>query len=105
MAYQAAGRELGDDFIRQINRAASEAVTPDCTLLFDIDRDCARARMAHGAPLDRLESEREDFFDRVARAYDRIAREAPQRVRRIDAARGVQEVFADVLAAVKDNLD
>ena len=61
--------------------------------------------MAQGAPLDRLESEREDFFDRVARAYDRIAREAPQRVRRIDAARGVQEVFADVLAAVKDNLD
>ncbi|HIS85599.1 MAG TPA: dTMP kinase [Candidatus Faecivicinus avistercoris] len=105
MAYQAAGRELGEDFIRQINRAASEAVTPDCTLLFDIDRDCARARMAQGAPLDRLESEREDFFDRVARAYDRIAREAPQRVRRIDAARGVQEVFADVLAAVKDNLD
>lgn len=105
MAYQAYGRELGAEFIRQINRPAAEAATPDCTLLFDIDRESARKRMAQGAPLDRLECEREDFFSRVAAAYDRIAREQPRRVRRIDASRGVDEVFSDVLAAVKDCLD
>lgn len=100
IAYQAYGRELGEDFIRQINRAAIEAVTPDSTLLFDIDRASAKARMANGAPLDRLELEREEFFDRVARAYDRIARAEPERIHRIDSGRSVEAVFEDVLAAI-----
>ncbi len=105
VAYQAFGRELGEDFIRQINGAAAEAVTPDRTLLFDIDRAEARRRAAQGAPLDRLERERDEFFARVADAYDRIARAHPERVRRIDASRGVAEVFADVVrAACPDDL-
>lgn len=104
IAYQAHGRELGEDFIRQINRAASEAVTPDRTLLFDIDRASARARMAQGAPLDRLEIEREDFFERVSQAYDALARSAPERICRIDSSGSIDEVFQDVLDALRTDI-
>ncbi len=100
LAYQGSGRQLGEDFIRLINRAAG-CCEPDRTLYFKIDRAKARARMAQGAPLDRLEREREDFFERIDASYDRIAGENPDRIVTIDAQRGVDEVFADVLAAVK----
>ena len=103
IAYQAYGRELGEDFIRQINKAASDAVAPDCTLQMDIDRASARERLSKGAPLDRLEREQEAFFGRVAEGYDRVAEGAPERVHRIDSGRSVEEVFADVLASVKLN--
>ena len=103
IAYQAYGRELGEDFIRLINKAAAEAVTPDCTLQFDIDREAAKARMANGerAPLDRLELEKDEFFERVARGYDRVAQQDPQRIHRIDSGRSIEEVFGDVLGIVR----
>ena len=100
IAYQAYGRELGEDFIRQINKAATDLIIPDRTLMFDIARETAKARMAQGAPLDRLELEKEDFFARVAYGYDRAAQADPQRIVRIDSGRSIEEVFADVLAAV-----
>lgn len=96
-AYQASGRELGDDFIRQINKASSDLIQPDRTLLFDISRESARARMASGAPLDRLEIEKEDFFRRVSARFDRLAKENPDRIRRIDSDRSIEEVFSDVI--------
>lgn len=96
-AYQASGRELGDEFVRQINKAASDLAQPDRTLLFDISRETARKRMAGGAPLDRLEIEKEDFFRRVAERFDRLARENPDRIRRIDSGRSIEEVFRDVI--------
>ena len=100
IAYQAYGRELGEDFIRQINKAATDLITPDRTLMFDIARETAKARMAQGAPLDRLELEKEDFFTRVARGYDQVAASDPERVARIDSGRTIEEVFADVLKTV-----
>jgi len=101
IAYQAYGRELGEEFIRQINKAASDLVTPDCTLQFDIDREAAKARLAQGAPLDRLEEEKDDFFRRVAEGYDSAAKAEPGRIRRIDSGKSIDEVFADVLAALE----
>lgn len=53
--------------------------------------------MAGGAPLDRLEIEKEDFFRRVAERFDRLARENPDRIRRIDSGRSIEEVFRDVI--------
>lgn len=104
LAYQAYGRELGEDFIRQINRAASEAVTPDRTLLFDIDRAAAKVRMAQGAPLDRLELEKEEFFGRIAQGYDKLAQDAPDRIVRIDSGRSIDEVFENVLDIVQTDI-
>ena len=101
IAYQAYGRELGEDFIRLINQRAAEAVQPDRTLMFDIARETAKARLAQGAPLDRLETENDDFFARVAAGYDRVAAAEPDRVRRIDSGRDVEAVFADVLSNIE----
>ena len=100
IAYQAYGRELGGAFVRQINEPAIREVFPDLTLLLTVDRAESRRRMAKGAPLDRLEIEREDFFARVQAGFDALAEAEPKRVRRIDASRSIEEVFGEVRAAV-----
>lgn len=104
IAYQAYGRELGEDFIRQINAAAAERVRPDVTILLEVDRERARARMAKGAPLDRLEMEKEDFFERVRRGYEAVKVQSPGRVFAIDAGRTIDEVFEDVKSVVDRSL-
>ena len=100
IAYQAYGRELGGAFVRQINEPAIREVFPDLTLLLTVDRAESRRRMAKGAPRDRLEIEREDFFTRVQAGFDALAEAEPKRVRRIDASRSIEEVFGEVRAAV-----
>ena len=100
IAYQAYGRELGEEFIRLINSPATRRATPDATLLLEVDRARARARMAAGEPADRLESEREDFFSRVRQGYDAVKAAEPDRVRSIDASRTIEEVFESVRDAV-----
>ena len=61
--------------------------------------------MANGAPLDRLEIEKEDFFARVQAGFEAVAQAEPSRVRRIDASRGIEDVFQDVVRAVDRLLD
>ena len=105
IAYQAYGRELGEAFVRQINEPATRRAMPQRTLLLELNRDQARRRMANGAPLDRLEIEKEDFFARVQQGYDALAKAEPERIVRIDASRGIDEVFSDVRAAIDGLLD
>ena len=104
IAYQAYGRELGEDFIRQINAAAIRRAAPDRTLLLVVDRAESRRRMAQGAPLDRLELEKEDFFARVQAGYDALAEAEPDRVAVIDASRSIDEVFESVKQAIDELL-
>ena len=105
IAYQAYGRELGEPFIRQINAAASSRVFPDVTLLLEVDREKAKRRMADGAPPDRLEIEKEDFFARVRKGYDALKAAEPARIVPIDAGRSIEEVFVDVRSAVDAALE
>ena len=101
IAYQACGRELGEDFIRQINAPSIRQVQPDRTLLLRLDRAQSRRRLAQGAPLDRLELEKEDFFARVQAGFDALAAAEPGRVAVIDASRTIEEVFQSVKGAVE----
>jgi len=63
------------------------------------DRQRGRAQ----AP-DRLELEEEAFFERIARAYDELARSEPQRIRVLDASRPPEDLLGEALAALEDVL-
>ena len=104
LAYQAYGRELGEAFIRQINEPAARLALPDVTLLLEVDRDSAKKRMAQGAPLDRLELEREEFFQRVSRGYRALWQAEPDRIRRIAASKSIEDVFAAIRSVVDEAL-
>jgi dTMP kinase len=103
LAYQGAGRELGVDAVRAINQFATGGLRPDRTLLLRIDPEQGRERSrGRGAPADRLERERDEFFDRIAAAYEQLAAADPDRFRTIDASRSPDEVLAAALDEIDD---
>jgi dTMP kinase len=103
LAYQGAGRGLGIDEIKAINDFATGGLTPDRTLLLAVDPVLGRARShERGAPLDRLEQQPGDFFDRIASAYAQLARADPERIRTIDASLEPPLVLDAALATIAD---
>jgi dTMP kinase len=103
LAYQGAGRELGIDEVDAINEFGTRGLRPDRTLLLTVDPKLGRSRSRSRAePLDRLETERDEFFDRVAAAYGELAAREPERIRTIDASRPPDQVVAEALRALTD---
>jgi dTMP kinase len=105
LAYQGAARGLGVEHVRAINAFATGGLRPDRTLLLRISPAAGRARQAGRDELpDRLEREDEDFFARIAAAYDELAAAEPQRIRVLDASFTPATVLADALSALGDVL-
>lgn len=100
-AYQAGGRALDDALVRRANVLGSCDVSPDRTLVFDLDPAVAYARATAGGA-DRMEAEGLAFQERVRAAYLRLAAEEPERVRVVDALGEKDEVAARALAALAD---
>ncbi len=105
LAYQGAGRELGVEQVRALNLFATGGLRPDRTLLLRISPATGRARQGVRAQHpDRLEREGEQFFARIAAAYEQLARCEPGRIRTIDAEGTPETVLRDALAAIEDLL-
>ena len=105
-AYQAAGRALDARVISQANALGSCGVTPDLTLVLDMDTKDALARATRGGA-DRLEAEGVAFQERVRQGYLDLAAAEPGRVHVIDATGSTEEVLgrlADEAAPLVDGL-
>ena len=101
IAYQARGRELGDDFIRLINKPAG-IIKPDRTLLFVGKQEKISQRLRANDNLDRIEVEQDGFVRRVYDAYEEIHRAEPDRVHIIDSNGTIEEIFEAVLKDIGD---
>jgi dTMP kinase len=105
LAYQGAGRGLGVDAVRAINEFGTGGLVPDRTLLLQIDTGLGRTRSrGRTEPLDRLERQPDEFFDRIATAYADLAAAEPGRIRTIDASREPGAVLSAALDAIADLL-
>ena len=103
LAYQGAGRGLGIEEVRAINEFATGGLCPDRTLLLTVDPRLGRSRSRRRAePVDRLEAEQDEFFDRIAAAYNELAAREPERIRTIDASAPPDQVLAAALEALAD---
>ena len=104
-AYQGGVRGIDMGRIAELERWAA-GLKPDLTFLLDVGvgQGLARARSRGGEP-DRIEREREDFFERVRATYLARAAAEPQRFRVIDASQDAATVVAAVGAALRDWLD
>ena len=103
LVYQGVGRRLGIDAVAAINAFATGGLTPDRTLLLMLDPALARARSRERVgPADRLEREAEEFFERTAAGYARLAAADPQRIRVLDAAQPAEQVLARALREISD---
>jgi dTMP kinase len=105
LAYQGAARELGVGEVRAINLFATGELVPDRTLLLRVAPATGRARLSiRGEQPDRVEREGERFFERVAFAYEQLARGEPSRVRVLDAEQPSARVLELALLEIEDLL-
>jgi dTMP kinase len=74
-------------------------VAPDLTILLDLDAETAAERSAAANKFERA-----DYLERVIENYDRLARAAPERFVRVDAALPVETVRERAVEAVEARL-
>ena len=102
-AYQGGGRGLDIAFIAELERRVV-GIQPGLTLLLDLGvalgRERTRGRDLAFGP-DRIERERDDFFENVRRAFLARARAEPERVKVIDASQSAAEVAEDAAAILR----
>ena len=102
LAYQAGGRELDINEIRQLSLWATGGLLPQRTYLLDMDPTLAHARLAHVE--DRMESGGTVFQERTRDAFLALAAAEPERFVVVDAGRSAEDVW-DIIRADFDLLD
>ncbi|MEQ1883115.1 MAG: dTMP kinase [Burkholderiales bacterium] len=99
-AYQGGGRGVKEETLRQLENLVCANLRPDLTLLFDLQPDLGRERVALGKSPDRFERENADFFARVRQAYLKRAHAEPGRIVIIDATRTVRQIQEEIGAQI-----
>jgi dTMP kinase len=110
LAYQGYGRGLDIEMIRALDRIVTTGLRPHLTVLLDLDAvaGLSRARgrnSSYGLEHEgRFENEDIAFHERVRQGYLTLAKQEPDRVRVVDAARTPEEVRKDIWKIVNDAL-
>lgn len=103
-AYQGYGHGLDLTLLRQITEFATGGLKPDVTVLLDIAPEDGLQRrlsaVARGEEWNRLDDMAMTFHRRVRAGYHALIADEPARWVRIDAARPVAAVQADILTAL-----
>lgn len=99
-AYQGGGRGIDTGSIAELERWVC-GLRPDLSLLLDLPVSQGLERARGRGPVDRIEAERAEFFERVRAAYRQRAAQEPARWRVIDAAQPLDSV----LTALGEALD
>lgn len=97
IAYQGAARELGADMIMGINHYALHGIMPDMTLFFDLSPEKGILRKKNQRELDRLETEKLDFHNKVYDGYKNLCLKYPERIKAINADDTVENVHKKVI--------
>ncbi len=106
IAYQGGGRRLGSDVIAQLNRMAVGDTMPDATVYLRMPPDKALSRRLSASEPDRLEREKESFFERTYQAFEALfGSENMERVISVDASQSIEAVTRDMLDAVDVRLN
>ncbi|MBV8211861.1 MAG: dTMP kinase [Verrucomicrobia bacterium] len=98
--YQGIARALELKFIRELEEFVCAGLRPTITFLLDLDLETIRTRrLRRVRPVngpDRIEELPLEFHQKVRAGYLQLAREFPERIKVIDAARSIDEVEAAI---------
>ncbi len=107
IAYQASGRQImsTDDMIN-FTENIIDNFTPDLTIYLRLDPQTAFERKKNiNLELDRIEKTGLDFHRRVLEGFDYMAKKEPERFAIIDASKSRDEVFKEILSAIRKKVE
>ena len=91
-AYQGGGRQLDVSKIADLESWVQGDLRPDLTIILDAPVDVGRERAGKRSAPDRIEKEKNDFFERVRQAYLDLAKQHPERICIVDASLTLEQV-------------
>jgi dTMP kinase len=93
-AYQGYGLGMDMDLIGTLDHAATGGLSPDMTILMDIDVETGLARAGAGRSADRMEKRSGIFHEKVRQGYLDLARQHPDRIKVIRVRDDRDETYA-----------
>ena len=94
LAYQGYGHGLDLKILKQMLEFATDHLTPDLTLLLDLEVEVGLARKKKGAEWNRLDAYALAFHKRVREGYQQLIAEEPKRWVTVDATQDIDTVQA-----------
>ena len=94
LAYQGYGHGLDLKILRQMLEFATDHLTPDLTLLLDLEVEVGLTRKKKGAEWNRLDAYALAFHKRVREGYQQLIAEEPKRWVTVDATQDIDTVQA-----------
>jgi dTMP kinase len=105
LAYQGYGHQVIPlEELRQVIRFATGGLTPDLTILLDLDVEIGLARKGSQDEWNRLDAFTLEFHQRVRAGYHELVKLEPRRWRVVDAAQGWDAVQKDLRAVILHRL-
>lgn len=98
VVYQGYGGGLDVETLWEVGRVATGGLRPDLTIVLDLPAEAAAARLRR--PLDRMEQQGDAFHARVRQGFLTEAARQPERIVVVNAAQTIQQVHAEIRAAV-----
>ncbi len=102
LAYQGAGRGLTLKVVSRLNKFATGGLSPDLTIIVDIDVNKALARLDKNK--DRIEQEGKKFHALVRATYLSLARRAPKRIKVFNGEKDKDELHEEIKRTIMDFL-
>lgn len=106
LAYQGYGRQLDLSMIQSLVKVAVGNTWPCQTFILDIPVHVFQERAAkEERELDRMEQEKQDFFERVRFGYQSLANQEPEQITLLDGTRSAMTIHKDILQSVLAHLE
>jgi len=106
LAYQGYARNIGVDEVFHINRFAIDTYMPTLTLYFQCRPEVGLKRIQlNNREQNRLDLETISFHQKVYEGYEILLRRFPERIKKIDAERTIDEVTESTLYYIKKQLE
>lgn len=109
VAFQGGGRGISLNDVLWLNHFSTEALVPDLTILLDLSVEESKRRRENrslqtGEVADRIESEKDDFHNRVRQGFLNLAHKPEEKNRWLvlDASMTPQQLFEILLNDLKD---
>lgn len=103
IAYQGAGRGIGEEAVAQMNLFATNGLVPDLTVYLDVPSEVGLQRIKQNRQdqYDRLDQEKLAFHQKVRQSYLQLAQDNPERIQTIDATADIDTVVAKCLQVIE----
>lgn len=100
-AYQGGGRKMDMNMIEWLEEKVQGELRPDLTLLLDAPIEVGMDRANQRGELDRFESEKHAFFERVRATYLQRAKQNPQQIKVINADQSLNKVQTEITQCIQ----